>query len=489
LKELAEDIRKNGLQQAIVIWRDTNTCPFKDYLIDGHNRLDALAMLGWLGPKRDRLRREPHLAYEHALPLTITYPEDVPANSDKGILVRYDLEDADDVRECVVALNLHRRHLTAEQKGDVIAKLLKANPEQSNRSIAKQVKEDHHKVAKVRSELESTGEVSPVEKTIGADGKARKRPEKRKTDNPTLVTLRERAALQGLRIRKRGSEWITIDADGKSIGFAWLADHPGATMEHFEQALPPAPTGCDVDAKSPEASAEQRAHAAEQTRLQPSEDAKVAKARKAHCAAAAPERTAEPQASEAASANNRIWKSRVTKVELLRMLEPILALAFKDDESQDLVATIYDGDAALYAALESAKGIIDELQTVLLKTNDSSEADQDDDEPSPEEGGKGILLALATNATEKAAIARRNIAGARFSAEDRDEMVAANDRYVGKWDGVKRKIRVKEAKDLHQNEGRREADANHAEAAPLIHDDLSIPEFLRREKHAGKAAA
>lgn len=94
------------------------------------------------------------------------------------------------------------------------------------------------------------------------------------------------------------------------------------------------------------------------------------------------------------------------------MLEPIQALAFKDDEGQDFVASISDGDAAaLYDALESAKGVIDKLQTVLR---------------------------------------------------------------------------------LHQIEGRRKADtANHAEAAPLIPDDLSIPEFLRREKDgvAGKAAA
>jgi hypothetical protein len=165
LKELAEDIRKNGFQQAIVIWRDNNTRPFKDYLIDGRNRLDALAMLSCLGPKRNRLRREPNDAYERTLPLTITYPEDVPTNPNKGTLVRYDLENDDDVRECVVALNLHRRHLTAEVKRDVIAKLLKANPEQSNRTIAKQVKADDKTVAKVRRELESTADIPQLGNT------------------------------------------------------------------------------------------------------------------------------------------------------------------------------------------------------------------------------------------------------------------------------------------------------------------------------------
>ncbi len=43
LKELADDIKQNGLQQPVVIWRDQ--------LIDGRNRLDAMTQLGWLRPE------------------------------------------------------------------------------------------------------------------------------------------------------------------------------------------------------------------------------------------------------------------------------------------------------------------------------------------------------------------------------------------------------------------------------------------------------
>jgi ParB-like chromosome segregation protein Spo0J len=51
LEELAEDIRENGLQQPIVTryCRETR----QQHLIDGVNRLDALALLGWLGPPKD----------------------------------------------------------------------------------------------------------------------------------------------------------------------------------------------------------------------------------------------------------------------------------------------------------------------------------------------------------------------------------------------------------------------------------------------------
>ena len=54
-----------------------------------------------------------------------------------------------------VSLNIHRRHLTGEQKRELIAKLLKAKPEASNRSIGAQIKVDDKTVASVRRELES----------------------------------------------------------------------------------------------------------------------------------------------------------------------------------------------------------------------------------------------------------------------------------------------------------------------------------------------
>src|SRR5262245_24574597 len=75
--------------------------------------------------------------------------------------------------EYVISLNLHRRHLTAEQKREVIAALLKANPKRSNRQVAEQVKADDKTVGKVRRELEATAEIPQLEKTEGKDGKER----------------------------------------------------------------------------------------------------------------------------------------------------------------------------------------------------------------------------------------------------------------------------------------------------------------------------
>jgi hypothetical protein len=185
LKELAEDIRKNGLQCPVLIHhQEAEDGTRKSYLIDGRNRLDAFALLGWLGPKRERRHRERENDYGRIDPLTITYPT---GNDAFGLISptfrhnacfddRLDLHDDGDVYRAVLALNIHRRHLTAEQKRDLIAQVLKLQPETSDRKIGEAVKADHKTVASVRAELESTGEISPVEKRVGADGKARKQP-------------------------------------------------------------------------------------------------------------------------------------------------------------------------------------------------------------------------------------------------------------------------------------------------------------------------
>ncbi|CAD6553487.1 ParB N-terminal domain-containing protein [Paraburkholderia metrosideri] len=73
-------------------------------------------------------------------------------------------------------LNADRRHLTEEERRAVLAGRIIAAPERSDRQIAADLNVTHPTVAKVRSELESTGRVLPVEKRIGADGKTRALP-------------------------------------------------------------------------------------------------------------------------------------------------------------------------------------------------------------------------------------------------------------------------------------------------------------------------
>jgi hypothetical protein len=142
LGELAKDIVKHGLRYPIILWRENEKA--RVYLLDGRNRLDAMESVG------------------------VEFLDD-----DGNFKGSWSFRDGDPY-DLVLSLNVHRRHLTGQQKRELIAKLLKAKPGESNRKIAKQTKADDKTVAKVRRDLESSAEIPQLEKTTGADGKQRK---------------------------------------------------------------------------------------------------------------------------------------------------------------------------------------------------------------------------------------------------------------------------------------------------------------------------
>ena len=75
---------------------------------------------------------------------------------------------------------------TSEQKRDLIGKLLKANPEASDRTIAKQTKVDNKTVAKARAKLEGREEIPHVEKRTDASG--RKQPSAKPKNTTAILT-------------------------------------------------------------------------------------------------------------------------------------------------------------------------------------------------------------------------------------------------------------------------------------------------------------
>jgi hypothetical protein len=155
LRALGEDIVKNGLTSPIVLWRADPKGQAQ--LLDGRNRLDGIEIA--TGPA---IVGAP----------SITAGEDFLA-CNKVIV----LDKSVDPYAYVVSTNIRRRHLTAEQKRDLIAKLIKTTPERSDRQIAKVVKVDHKTVASVRAEKEGCGEIPHV--AIRTDTKGRKQPAKR----------------------------------------------------------------------------------------------------------------------------------------------------------------------------------------------------------------------------------------------------------------------------------------------------------------------
>jgi hypothetical protein len=173
LQALADDIKINGLRTKIVIWcPDVNVQ--NEALLDGRNRLDALAMLGLLCADDSG-----------SLAFTKAWGGNKWLEA-PGRQLGHDYNLGGDPYALALSYNVHRRHLTAEQKRELIAKVLKAKPEQSNRVIAEQIKADDKTVARVRRTLESTAEIPQLKKTVGADGKTRKsEPAKSKSTKST----------------------------------------------------------------------------------------------------------------------------------------------------------------------------------------------------------------------------------------------------------------------------------------------------------------
>ena len=168
LQELAEDIQKNGLRAPIISWSPGGL--ESPVLLDGRNRLDALARLGVLYETDDH-----HLGLR-----TWTGTKWAKLSGDR---IHFQHFHGDDPYALVLSLNVHRRHLTIEQKEEVTAKVIKANPEKSNRRIAAEVKVvSHPTVAKVRKRLEQRGDVETV--STSTDTKGRKQPARKSKSAP-----------------------------------------------------------------------------------------------------------------------------------------------------------------------------------------------------------------------------------------------------------------------------------------------------------------
>jgi hypothetical protein len=85
------------------------------------------------------------------------------------------------------ALNLARRQLDQAGKRAIIADQLRETPERSNRWVGKQLGVHHATVASVRADLEGTGQIIQLERTVGADGKTRPTSEPTGRDGEQVV--------------------------------------------------------------------------------------------------------------------------------------------------------------------------------------------------------------------------------------------------------------------------------------------------------------
>jgi hypothetical protein len=190
LVELGEDIKVHGLKQPLWFYSEAHRPNTQDKLaeaialqnkamrqardrqlplLDGRNRLMAMQRVGMLDEAvlKDLLQR-----------------------------ARIYYADQGTPEEFVTSANIRRRHLSAEDKRDLIIALLKARPERSDRSIAKEIKASPTCVGKVRAGAEEAGDVSTVDTRTDSAGRQQPatKPPKPPSKEAQIRAMREHQA-------------------------------------------------------------------------------------------------------------------------------------------------------------------------------------------------------------------------------------------------------------------------------------------------------
>src|SRR5262249_11620176 len=171
LRALADDIKVHGVRTPPVLYfAGVFGCdPITEgslSLLDGITRFNALELNG----HHPSLGRLPDTrSHNYTIDIRDVETHDVLIENAKVG------DSTTDPPEYVTSANIHRRHLTAEQKRELIGELLKAMPEKSDRVIAGMIKASPTTVGTVRTEMKATVQSGQLpEKRIGKDGKTRK---------------------------------------------------------------------------------------------------------------------------------------------------------------------------------------------------------------------------------------------------------------------------------------------------------------------------
>ncbi len=141
---LVADIREHGLRIPILITES-------NHILDGRNRYRALKELDVTAPDSDGLWSDDPGSYE-------LYRLNIPG------------DDPDEAVQFVMSVNLHRRHLTPEQRRTVVAKLREQG--KSVRVIADTLNQPKSTVADDVKRLSEAGQLTR-DKVTGRDGRER----------------------------------------------------------------------------------------------------------------------------------------------------------------------------------------------------------------------------------------------------------------------------------------------------------------------------
>jgi ParB/Sulfiredoxin domain len=219
LRELGDDINKNGLTSPVALWAagDQSAESPEYQLLDGRNRLDAMELVGLrtvdesgkLLPDNERL--------QGSLAHSVRQLHEQCQFSDLGSPGKYRTRPNTDPHEYVLSVNIRRRHLTTEQKRELIGKLLKTTPDKSDREIGKLTGTSKNTVAAIRGKMEARGQIDHVARRTDTKGRqqpARKsvRPAKVLTEGEKEANKQARLATGGV-FRRNGIEAPTAKPD------------------------------------------------------------------------------------------------------------------------------------------------------------------------------------------------------------------------------------------------------------------------------------
>jgi hypothetical protein len=192
LDALANDIRKHGLKQPIVLLQPDPKLPVYEVL-DGRNRLNAAERAGF-----ELFTADGKLAWSYFR------------------IVGGD--NSFDPIAFVVSANVHRRHLSSEQRRGIVAELLKADSSKSDRAIATQAGSNRNIVGEIRGELEESGDVSRNDTRTDTKGRQQpaSKPPRAASKEDQIRALRERSALPPIVPESRRPAAPTADAPSMS---------------------------------------------------------------------------------------------------------------------------------------------------------------------------------------------------------------------------------------------------------------------------------
>jgi hypothetical protein len=185
---LVADIAANGLREKIDLYQGK--------IVEGRNRYRALQRLG-INPSADQKQY---------------FRKAIDAHTVGGEIAPHEQSNDDRVRAYVISKNIHRRHLTPEQRRDLLVKLVAAQPEKADRVLAREAKVDHKQISRARRKAEATGAIAPVEKRTGADGKARKQPGPAKKLATALADPRARAVMREINDNVKAGDEALLEA-------------------------------------------------------------------------------------------------------------------------------------------------------------------------------------------------------------------------------------------------------------------------------------